>query len=305
MHLLPTKTQLRTPNRYMTKSEKKKPVIIGIGELLWDILPTGKKAGGAPINFAYHASQFNTESYAISAVGNDPLGDEIMTEIESININYVIERVNFPTGTVHVKLKDGLPDYTIIEDVAWDHIPMTNEIEKLAIKADAICFGTLAQRSEISRNTIQSVLSFVPRNSFKIFDINIRQNFYSKDIIYKSLEACNVFKANDDELILLKVLFEKRHVEENKLCCWFVNEFNLKYMILTAGSSYSKVFSPEIYSYIETPKVEVMDTVGAGNAFTGAFISSILEGKSFTDAHLTAVDKAAFVCTKSGGWVTD
>lgn len=305
MHLLPTKTQLRTPNRYMTESEKKKPVIIGIGELLWDILPTGKKAGGAPINFAYHASRLGAESYAISAIGNDLLGDEIMTEVESINIDYVIERVNFPTGTVHVKLKDGVPDYKIIEDVAWDHIPITKQIEDLAKKADAVCFGTLAQRSETSRNTITTALSLVPEGSFRIFDINIRQNFYSKEIIGDSLRACNVFKTNDDELRLLKVLFGKQHAEENELCCWFVNEFNLKYMILTAGDAYSKIFTSETHSYIKTPKVKVADTVGAGDAFTGAFISSILEGKSLSDAHHTAVNRAAFVCTKSGAWVTE
>ena len=289
----------------MKQSKKKRPLIIGIGELLWDMLPTGKKAGGAPINFVYHASRLGAESYAISAIGNDSLGDEIMTKIEEINIEHVIERVNFPTGTVLVKMKDGLPDYTIIENVAWDHIPMTEQIKELAKKADVICFGTLAQRSDTSRKTIMTMLSLVPQESFRIFDINIRQSFYSKEIINESLKVSNVFKINDDELELLKELYEMQQSDDNELCHWFVERFNLKYMILTAGSSYSKVFSPEIYSYIETPKVEVMDTVGAGDAFTGAFISSILEGKSFTDAHLTAVDKAAFVCTKSGGWVTD
>lgn len=287
------------------KNSKKKPIIIGIGELLWDLLPTGKKAGGAPINFVYHASHLGAESYAISAVGNDLLGDEIMKEIESINIDHVIERVNFPTGTVLVKLKDGFPDYTIIENVAWDHIPMTEQIEELAKKTDAICFGTLAQRSETSRNTIMRVLSLVPEESFRIFDINIRQNFYSKEIINESLKACNVFKINDDELKLLKELFEMQLTDENELCQWFVDKFNLKYMILTAGSSYSKVFTSETSSYIITPKVEVMDTVGAGDAFTGAFISSTLEGKSLLDAHQTAVDRAAYVCTKSGAWVTE
>src|SRR5690554_5694675 len=121
---------------------KKKPIIIGIGELLWDLLPTGKKAGGAPINFAYHASHMGAESYAISAVGKDLLGDVIMEEIDKIKIGHVIERVNFPTGTVLVELKEGIPNYTIIENVAWDHIPMTMQIEELAKKADAICFKT-------------------------------------------------------------------------------------------------------------------------------------------------------------------
>lgn len=284
---------------------KKKPIIIGIGELLWDMLPTGKKAGGAPINFAFHASRMGAESYAISAIGEDLLGNEIMTEIENININHVIEKVDYPTGTVLVKLKEGLPDYTIIEDVAWDHIPMTKQIEELAIKADAICFGTLAQRSETSRNTIQSALSFVPGKAYRIFDINIRQNFYSKDIIIESLNACNIFKVNEEELLILKVLFNKQESSEDQTCKWFVKEFNLKFMIVTAGDDYSKIFTPEITSHIKTPKVVVIDTVGAGDAFTGAFISSILNGKSLSESHHEAVDRAAFVCTKSGAWVTE
>jgi fructokinase len=284
---------------------KKKPIIIGIGELLWDLLPTGKKAGGAPINFAYHASHMGAESYAISAVGKDLLGDVIMEEIDKIKIGHVIERVNFPTGTVLVELKEGIPNYTIIENVAWDHIPTTMQIEELAKKADAICFGTLAQRSERSRKTIQSVLSFAPEEVYRIFDINIRQNFYSKAIILESLRMCNVFKINEEELILLKELFNKQQSNENDVCNWFVKEFHLKFMILTAGSDYSKIFASETFSHIKTPKVKVVDTVGAGDAFTGVFISSILNGKPLFEAHQEAVERAAFICTKSGAWVTE
>ena len=289
----------------MKQSKKKRPVIIGIGELLWDMLPTGKKAGGAPINFVYHASRLGAESYAISAIGNDSLGDEIMTKIEEINIEHVIERVNFPTGTVLVKMKDGLPDYTIIENVAWDHIPMTEQIKELAKKADVICFGSLAQRSDTSRKTIMTMLSLVPEESFRIFDINIRQSFYSKEIINESLKVSNVFKINDDELELLKELYRMQQADDNELCHWFVEKFNLKYMILTAGDSYSKIFTSETSSYIKTPTVKVVDTVGAGDAFTGAFTSSILAGKSLSDSHQAAVDRAAFVCSKSGAWVTE
>ncbi len=289
----------------MKQSKKKRPVIIGIGELLWDMLPTGKKAGGAPINFVYHASRLGAESYAISAIGNDSLGDEIMTKIEEINIEHVIERVNFPTGTVLVKLKDGLPDYTIIENVAWDHIPMTEQIKELAKKADVICFGSLAQRSDTSRKTIMTMLSLVPQESFRIFDINIRQSFYSKEIINESLKVSNVFKINDDELELLKELYEMQQSDDNELCHWFVERFNLKYMILTAGDSYSKIFTSETSSYIKTPTVKVVDPVGAGAALTGALTSSILAGKSLSDSHQAAVDRAAFVCSKSGAWVKE
>lgn len=284
---------------------KNKPIIIGIGELLWDVLPTGKKAGGAPINFVYHASQLGAESYAISAVGKDPLGDEIMHEIERIGIGYLIERVDYPTGTVLVELKDGIPDYTIIEGVAWDHIPLTDEMKELAKRADVICFGTLAQRARTSRETILTLLSSVPEESYRILDINIRQHYFSKEIIVSSLRNCNVFKINEEELLLLKELFNKPELDEEELCRWFVKEFNLKFMILTAGADYSTIFTPEAQSSIKTPKVKVADTVGAGDSFTGAFISSILDGAPLSKAHQAAVDRAAFVCTKHGVWVTE
>lgn len=282
---------------------KEKPIIIGIGEFLWDMLPTGKKAGGAPVNFVYHALRMGAESYAISAVGNDLLGDEIMKELDEIGIEYVIERVDIPTGTVVVSLKDGIPDYEIIENVAWDYIPMTNQIEDLARKADAICFGTLAQRSKKSRKTIQSVLSIAPKETYKVFDINIRQNFYTKEIITASLNACNVLKMNDEELVLLKELFDNSENDENIVCNWFIKEFNLRFLILTAGSNYSKIFTPKTCSHIKTPTVEVVDTVGAGDSFTGAFITSVLNGRSLSESHQEAVRRAAFVCTRNGAWV--
>ena len=282
---------------------RNKPVIIGIGELLWDLLPTGKKVGGAPVNFAYHALRCGAESYAISAVGNDPLGDEILQEIEGIGIGYLIERVDYPTGTVLVKLKAGIPDYTITEGVAWDYIPLIEDMKQLARRADAVCFGTLAQRSEISRETIQTLLSYVPEDAYRILDVNIRQHYYSKEIIESSLRKCNVFKVNDDELLLMKKLFNVEGENDADICLKFVETFNLKFLILTAGAEYSTIYTRDDVSHIKTPKVTVADTVGAGDSFTGAFISSILQGKTLVGAHQTAVDKAAFVCTRAGAWV--
>ena len=280
-----------------------KPIIIGIGELLWDMLPTGKKVGGAPVNFAYHASRLGAAGYAVSAVGKDALGDEIIQEIDKVNINPVIERVNYPTGTVGVELNEGIPAYTINEGVAWDYIPLTEAMKQLAKRADAVCFGTLAQRSEVSRNTIQALLSCVPVDSYRILDINIRQHYYSEKVITDSLISSNVFKMNDEELILLKKLFKKQPFTDEEVCLWFLKEFNLKFLILTAGANYSIIYTPEGLSYIKTPVVNVVDTVGAGDSFTGAFISSILDGKSASDAHQTAVDRAAYVCSQAGAWV--
>ena len=281
----------------------KKPLIIGIGELLWDVLPTGKKAGGAPVNFAYHASRRGADSYAISAVGNDPLGTEIIAEIDRIGIGYVIERVDHPTGTVIVELRDGIPDYIIIEGVAWDHIPLTDEMLSLARRADAVCFGTLAQRHEPSHDTILTLLSHVPEESLRIFDINLRQHYYTKEIIVSSLRNCNVFKINDEELDLLSGLFGFEGETPEESCRRIVRTYNLRYMILTAGADYSAVYSPSEVSLIDTPRVEVVDTVGAGDSFTGAFIASILDGATLREAHRTAVEHAAYVCTRAGAWV--
>ena len=207
---------------------KRKPVIIGIGELLWDMLPSGKKVGGAPVNFVYHASGAGAESYAISTVGNDLLGDEIMMEIEKGGIHHLVERVDYPTSTVRVELMDGIPNYTIIENVAWDHMPLTEAMMELAGKADAVCFGTLAQRSAESRSTIQKMLSLVPPSAYRIFDINLRQHFFSEEIIIDSLNRCNVFKINQEELAIVKEMFNVPESEEKESCQWFVEKFDLE-----------------------------------------------------------------------------
>lgn len=281
----------------------KKPLIIGIGELLWDILPTGKKAGGAPVNFVYHATAAGAEAYAISAIGNDTLGDEILEEVKKIDINRLIERVDYPTGTVQVTLEAGIPDYNIVENVAWDHIPLTKPMEEIARKADAVCFGTLAQRSEVSRKNIQQLLSIVPEQALRVLDINLRPPHFSKEIIETSLKKCNILKINDEELEVLSSMFaiETDNVEES--CRRFVEKFALEMLILTAGADYSLIVSPEESSRIKTPNVPVVDTVGAGDSFTGTFIASLLQGKSLRQAHQAAVDRAAFVCTRAGAWV--
>jgi len=284
---------------------KQKPVIIGIGEILWDLLPTGKKAGGAPINFAFHAAISGAESYAISAIGNDAEGDELLRELNKYNIKYIIEKVDHPTGTVRVELKNGIPTYTITEEVAWDYIPLTVEMKNLAARCDAICFGTLAQRSEVSRNTIRTLISLTPPNSYRILDINIRQQYYTKETIFTSLHLCNICKMNDEEMQLIKSLFDKEGEDDDRVCKWLMENFSLKMMILTAGDRESTVYTPTEVSRIETPRVTVVDTVGAGDAFTGTLIASLLEGKTVAQAHSDAVQRAAFVCTREGAWVSE
>ena len=279
-----------------------KPIVIGIGEYLWDLLPTGKKAGGAPVNFAYHASQHGTEGWAISAVGKDELGDELLAVAEAHKINMEVSRIDYPTGTVKVALCNGQPNYEICEGVAWDRIPLTEESINLAKRAKAISFGTLAQRDEVSRATTISLVQSAPKDALKVYDINLRKHFWSKELIESSLEMANVFKINDEELETLKPVFDIEEMDTDQACRYFMEKFSLNMLVLTAGDEFSSIYYGNEKSTIETPKVEVVDTVGAGDAFSGSLIGSLLMGKSIAEAHKEAVETAAYVCTQAGAW---
>ena len=276
-------------------------IIVGLGEALWDCLPEGRKIGGAPANFAYHASQFGYEAHAVSAVGNDALGDETIEALKANGLKLCIPRVDFPTGQVLVSLdEDGVASYDIKEGSAWDNIPFTPEMEQLAGRCSAVCFGSLAQRNEVSRNAIYRFLNATPKGCMRIFDINLRQNFYSKEVIQESLRRCNVMKINDEELVIIGRMFGYPGLDiENK--CWLIlGKYNLDMLVLTCGVNGSYVFSKGAMSFLETPKVEVADTVGAGDSFTGAFVASILSGKTIPEAHRIGVNVSAYVCTQNG-----
>ncbi|NDW12141.1 carbohydrate kinase [Bacteroides sp. 214] len=278
-------------------------IIVGMGEALWDMLPEGKKIGGAPANFAYHVSQFGLNSRVVSAVGNDKLGEEIMSVFQEKALQCCIECVNYPTGTVQVTLdSEGIPCYEIKEGVAWDNIPFTEELRQLALNTRAVCFGSLAQRSEASKNTINKFLETMPNTEgqLKIFDINLRQHFYNKEILAHSLEQCNVLKINDEELVMIGRMFGYPGTDLQEKCQKLLSDYNLKMLILTCGTNGSYVFTPDAISFKETPLVTVADTVGAGDSFTAAFCASILAGKSISEAHQLAVDVSAYVCTQSG-----
>lgn len=274
-----------------------------MGEALWDMLPEGKKLGGAPANFAYHVSQFGLESCVVSAVGDDPLGQEILDSFKAKGLKGRIATVPYPTGTVQVELdSDGVPCYEIKEGVAWDNIPYTDELEKLASETRAVCFGSLAQRSIVSRETINRFLDAMPKDDdvLKIFDINLRQNFYTKETICNSLEKCNVLKINDEELVTVSRLFGYPGIDLKDKCWILLAKYGLKMLILTCGVNGSYVFVPGNVSFVETPKVEVVDTVGAGDSFTGAFVSAILSGLPVCEAHRLAVEVSGYVCTQAG-----
>ena len=278
-----------------------KPYIVGLGEVLWDVLPEGKQLGGAPANFAYHVSQFGHDALAISAVGNDALGDETLEALNARHLQHLMPRVDYPTGTVQVTLDDdGIPTHVIREGVEWDNIPFTAELEDVAQNTRAVCFGSLAQRSPVSRATIQAFLNAMPKDSLKIFDINLRQNFYNKEIIREALTACNILKINDEELVLIGRLFEQPGLDIENKCWLLLGKYNLDMLVLTCGVNGSYVFTPGSVSFQETPPVEVADTVGAGDSFTGTFVSGLLAGKSIEETHRLAVDVSAYVCTCKG-----
>ena len=278
-------------------------IVVGMGEALWDVLPEGKKIGGAPANFAYHVSQFGLESCAISAVGTDALGTELLENFNRKGVNYLIENVPYPTGTVQVEIDQaGIPQYEIKENVAWDNIPYTARLEALAERTRAVCFGSLAQRNVVSRNTINRFLDAMPQddNRLIVFDVNLRQGFYNKEILCNSMKRCNILKINDEELVTVSRMFGYPGIDLQDKCWILLGKYNLKMLILTCGINGSYVFTPGNVSFQPTPKVEVADTVGAGDSFTAAFIANILKGKSVIEAHKKAVDTSAYVCTQQG-----
>lgn len=280
-----------------------KDLVVGMGEALWDVLPEGKKIGGAPANFAYHVSQFGLPSCVVSAVGDDSLGHEIIENFTSKGLNQLIAEVPYPTGTVQVEVDEaGVPQYDIKENVAWDNIPYTDLLEDLAKRTRAVCFGSLAQRNVVSRETINLFLDAMPMgdDSLVVFDVNLRQGFYNKEILCNSMERCNILKINDEELVTVSRMFGYPGIDLQDKCWILLGKYNLKMLILTCGINGSYVFTPGSVSFQPTPKVEVEDTVGAGDSFTAAFIASILKGKSVTEAHSVAVRTSAFVCTKKG-----
>lgn len=282
-------------------------IVVGMGEALWDVLPEGKKIGGAPANFAYHVSQFGLPSCVVSAVGDDALGKEIIENFTSKGLNQLIAEVPYPTGTVQVEIDPaGVPQYEIKENVAWDNIPYTAHLEMLAEKTKAVCFGSLAQRNVVSRNTINRFLDAMPQNedTLVVFDVNLRQGFYNKEILCNSMKRCNILKINDEELVTVSRMFGYPGIDLQDKCWILLGKYNLKMLILTCGINGSYVFTPGNVSFHPTPKVEVADTVGAGDSFTAAFIASILKGKSVQEAHSTAVQTSAFVCTKKGAMPT-
>lgn len=275
--------------------------VVGLGEALWDKLPSGKKLGGAPANFAYHARQFGLDGIAVSALGDDALGRELADQLKAHDLPFLMETVDYPTGTVEVTVDAaGVPQYEIKTGVAWDYIPFTEKMAAIAADCQAVCFGSLAQRSEVSRDTIRRFLNAVPADCLKVFDINLRQQFYTKEILEESFRFCDILKINDEEMVTVAHKFAIPCFGTEAQCGWLMREFGIRMIILTLGANGSGIYYDGGISYLKSPDVKVVDTVGAGDSFTGAFIGSLLNGKSVPQAHETAVAVSTYICTCEG-----
>ena len=275
--------------------------IIGLGEILWDMLPEGRKIGGAPGNFAWHMAQFGYDAHVVSAVGSDADGEEILRNLSERALQTDIARVKYPTGRVEVTLdREGIPQYEILTDVAWDHIPYTEQLRKLARSARCICFGSLAQRCGESRRTITSFLDDAPKEALRVFDINLRQHFYDREVVAESLKRCNILKINDEEALIISRMLGIESGEILHIADRLRKDYGLYATILTCGSRGSHVLYEDGVSDLPTPQVRVADTVGAGDSFTAGFCAAWLHGCNIATAHARAVAVSAYVCTCKG-----
>jgi fructokinase len=284
------------------RSALNNPLVVGLGEVLWDLLPTGKQLGGAPANFAYHAKAMGAQAYVVSCVGEDELGDEIQKRIKAIGLSdeYVAVDGEHATGTVTVELDaDGKPTYVIHEDVAWDFIAPRPELIGLASRIDCVCFGSLAQRSPVSRTTIRDFVTATRDDCLRIFDINLRQHYFNIDTIAPGLSWATVLKLNDEELPVLARLLSIEGTATEMLGT-FCRRYNLDLIALTKGGQGSLLFTPEAHSIQPGLPVEVADTVGAGDAFTAALAMGLLAGLELDAIAAGANRVAAYVCSQNG-----
>jgi fructokinase len=279
----------------------KRFVVVGIGELLWDVFPEGKRLGGAPVNFSYHCHQLGATGYPVSAVGNDELGSEIRDVLvaKSLPDLFVAMDETHPTGTVQVTLENGIPSYEICEGVAWDTIPMSGELEALAKKTDAVCFGSLAQRNEVSRETIHAFLGAMPPEALRVFDINLRQAFFSKEIIAASLAHSNILKLSDEELPVLAEMFGIAGTVSEQLEALRI-KFDLQLIAYTRGPDGSLLVAADETSDHPGCPGDAINSVGAGDSFTATLCIGLLNGKPLAETNDHANRVATFVCSQDG-----
>ena len=276
--------------------------VVGIGEVLWDLLPSGPQLGGAPANFAYHAHALGAQAKVVTRVGNDALGREILDRFRSMGLSEKGVQVDqsASTGTVAVTLSgDGNPHFTILESVAWDCIAATSEALDAVREASAVCFGSLAQRNPSSRAAIQKLLTAVPTAALRVFDINLRQSFYSCEIIEQSLKLPNLLKLNDGELVAVSEMFSLRGNSEQQVKA-LADQFGLRAVVLTRGADGSLIYERGRWSEQRPKPVHMVDTVGAGDSFTAALVLGLLHEEDLDSAHAFAAEVARYVCSCVG-----
>lgn len=277
--------------------------VVGLGEVLWDLLPSGPQLGGAPTNFAYQAGALGANASVITRVGSDILGRQVIQRFGKLGLppDIVQTDLSRPTGTVSVTLSpNGLAHYAFAEDVAWEYLEATPLALQTVRGAHAVCFGTLGQRSATSRKAIQRLIAAAPVDALRIFDINLRLGFYSREIIEESMHLSNVLKMNDVELDVLTTMFSLQGSERQRIE-WLVCTFGLNVVVLTRGPLGSVILQDRQWSEIRPPCVPVTDTVGAGDAFAAALTMGLLCGKNLDETHAMADEMARYVCSQSGG----
>jgi fructokinase len=276
--------------------------VVGIGEVLWDLLPAGPQLGGAPANFAYHARQLGAKAQVITRVGNDERGLRVLRRFEEMGIDggTVQPDAHLPTGTARVVLGgDGTPQFTIIEGVAWDCLALTNDALKAVQSANAVCFGTLAQRTRPAGLVIQQLVEATPMTALRVFDINLRPGHYNWEVIERSLDIANVLKMNDQELAILAPRLELTGTAD-QMISQLAERFEFELVALTRAERGSLLYRNGSWSELPGRKMNVADTIGAGDAFTAALVSGMLHQFSLVDIHRIAADIASFVCSQPG-----
>jgi fructokinase len=279
-----------------------KPIAVGLGEVLWDILPAGKQLGGAPANFAFHAQQLGARGVVFSAVGRDALGEEIEARLAELGLASNLHRCERPTGTVSVQLDAaGVPSYVIHQPVAWDEMRDAGGATDLAAQANVVCFGSLAQRALPSRTMIHAFLAATRRDEcLRVFDINLRQDFYSESIICESLDVAGVLKLNDQELPVVASLLHLPAEEQKFAGTLLARLPTLRLIALTRGPNGSALFTREETSEHPGVPTTLADTVGAGDAFTATLALGLLRGMPLDRINAAANRVAAYVCSQPG-----
>ncbi len=277
--------------------------IVGLGELLWDVFPTHKQLGGAPANFAYISSLLGDDALVASRIGQDSLGAEVVARLQELRLDCSCVQHDpvRPTGTVQVELAtDGQPRFEITKDVAWDFLDWTPQLQQLAQRADAVCFGSLAQRRLQSRETIHRFVDTTRAQAVRVFDVNLRQAFYSTEVLISSAQKATILKLNHEEVPTMMKSADGPAVDELRSAQWLCRKFGVKLVCITRGNKGSLLVNK--HSHAEHPgfRVTVADTVGAGDAFTATLVHHYLRGSDLPTMNEAANRIGSWVASKSG-----